>query len=125
MEEKLIARLADLGYSYDATSDAGLLLFCQESVENDIKNRINTKSIPDGLEQIYIDMVCGNFLRTKKSCGQLSSFDFEASVQSIKEGDTQVTFIDGLSPEQQFDALIIRMTTGHDEDIIRYRRIVW
>ena len=125
MNGKLVARLKDFGYEYNSETDAGLLQFCTDSVENKIKNRINQSVIPEELEEVEIDMICGNFLGVKKSCGQLDSYNFEQAVQSIKEGDTQVTFASGLSPEQQFDALINSMTNGHEEDFIRFRKLVW
>lgn len=126
MREKLIARLHDLGYEYNERTDAGLLEFSMDYAETKIKNRTNHTVIPEDLEVIEIDMVCGYFLSTKKSCGQLgSSYDFARAVQTVKEGDTQVSFGDGLSPEQQFDALMNSMIYGHEEDFIRFRRLVW
>lgn len=125
MEETLIARLDSLGYSYNSETDSWLLTFCRESVESRIKNRINDSSIPNQLQEIEVDMICGEFLMAKKSTNQLNGYDFERIVQSIREGDTQVTFQSGSTPEQQFDSLIGNMIHGHDEDLIRFRKLVW
>lgn len=125
MEEKLIERLKDLGYEYSADADASLLSFCKELADNRIKNRINHTVIPSELEQIEIDMICGEFLHLKKSTGQLTSYQLEQVVQSIKEGDTQVSFLGGSTPEQQFDSMVDSMMNGSNEDLIRFRRLVW
>ena len=125
MKEKLIARLLDLGYKYDSTKDESLLTFTTDAVENKIKNRINNTTIPTELSEVVIDMICGEFLKLKKATGQLTEYEFQQIVQSIKEGDTSVTFQSGASPEQQFDSLVNSMISGHEADIIRYRKLVW
>lgn len=125
MKVKLIARLSDLGYKYDPTKDEGLLTFTTDAVENKIKNRINDTTIPAELLEVEIDMICGEFLKLKKSTGQLPEYEFQQIVASIKEGDTTVTFQNGVSPEQQFDALVNSMSNGHEADIIRHRKLVW
>lgn len=125
MIDKLISRLADLGYAFDPTKDETLLEYCLDSVENKIKNRINDSTIPEGLEHVEIDMVCGEFLMMKKSMGQLDTYTFEQVANSIKEGDTQITFQSGATPEQVFDAYISRMINDHLEDFIRHRKMVW
>lgn len=125
MTEKLIKRLSDLGYTYDETKDEGLLTFTLGAVENQIKNRINASVIPAELLEVEIDMVCGEFLKLKKSTKQLTEFHFEQAIASIKEGDTTVTFLNGASPEQQFDMLLNLMINGHEADFIRHRKLVW
>ena len=83
MEDKVIERLKALGYSYDKDKDAVLIQILLESVGERIKNRINDTDIPEGLCYVYVDMVCGEFLKQKKSSGQLLGFDFEQAVDSI------------------------------------------
>jgi hypothetical protein len=125
MEEKLIKRLSSLGYTYESETDEWMLNFLTESVEKRILNTINDTVIPEGLTNIEIDMICGEFLKSKKATNQLTTFDFESAIQSIKEGDTSVTFQSGLSPEQQFYAYISSLANGNEEDFIRYRKLVW
>lgn len=126
MIEKLIARLKDLGYTYDPVLDEGLLNFCLESVEEKIKNRINDSIIPEGLYYVEIDMICGEFLKMKKSMGQLDTTSVEQVAESIKEGDTTITFRSSdASPEQRFEAYINHLIDDHQEDFIRYRKMVW
>lgn len=125
MEEKLITRLNTLGYEYHANTDEGLLTFCADSIENKIINRINTSTIPEELLEIEIDMICGEFLRVKKSMGQLTEYDFKQVVESIKEGDISVSLSKGTTPEQQFDLLLDSLINSHAEDFIRHRKLVW
>lgn len=125
MEEKLITRLSDLGYAYNPETDANLLEFTTDAVENRIKNRVNDTTVPAELQEIEMDMICGEFLKLKKSLGQLTEYNFQQIVESIKEGDTTITFQTGMSPEQKFDSLIDSMINGHKEDFVRYRKLVW
>lgn len=124
MKEMLINRLKSLGYTY-VTEDEWLLEFCTEKIENRIKREINDASIPKQLLEIEVDMICGEFLKAKKGTGQLTTYDFKQITQTVKAGDTQVTFFEGSSPEQQFDSLISTMINGHTADFIRFRKLVW
>lgn len=124
MEDKVIERLKALGYSYDKDKDAVLIQILLESVGERIKNCINDTDIPEGLCHAYVDMVCGEFLKQKKSSGQLLGFVFEQAVDSIKMGDVTVALQDGASAEQQFDQMVREML-NHDEDLLRYRKLVW
>ena len=124
MEKKVIERLQLMGYSYDKKVDGNLLKIFLCIIEDFIKNRINDTEIPSELENVYIDMVCGEFLKQKKAIGALNGFDFEQAIETIKLGDATVTQKSGLSPEQQFDAYIQRLL-NHDEDFVCYRKLVW
>lgn len=124
MEDKVIERLKALGYSYDKGNDTVLIQILLESVGAHIKNCINDTDIPEGLCHVYVDMVCGEFLKQKKSSGQLLGFDFEQAVDSIKMGDVTVALQDGASAEQQFDQMVREML-NHDDDLLRYRKLVW
>ena len=123
--EKIVNRLNDLGYEYKEDIDAFSLEFATEKVINHIKNKTNCSEIPEGLMNIAIDMVCAEFLKVKKGFGQLTTFDFELIAESIKLGDATVQFADGSTPEQKFDAAINYLLSNHEDDFIRYRKMVW
>lgn len=127
MEEKLISHLKDLGYTFDPVMDATLLEYCLDSVENKIKIKINSNEIPEALEHVEIDMTCGEFLMMKKSMGQLDPITTQSVIETIKEGDTSITYKnDGvMSPEKLFMDCINNMINGHDVEFIRYRKMVW
>ena len=124
MEDKVIERLDTLGYAYDKDKDGMLIGILIDSVGEHIKNRINDTVIPEGLDCVYVVLVCGQFLRQKKAAGQLNDIEQSKAVESIKMGDVTVALKEGSTPEQYFDILISRLLS-HDEDFIRYRKMVW
>jgi len=126
MLEDVTNRLASFGYAVTET-DSWMLGFIIQKVENHIKNQCNTSTIPEGLHEIAVDMVVGEFLLGKKSIGQLTGFDLDAAVKSIQEGDTNVTFALGegsKTPEGRLDALIGFLMHG-EADFASYRCIKW
>ena len=68
--EAVLKRLVSLGYNLK-TDDGWMICFALQKVENHIKNSCNTTSVPDGLFNVAVDMVCGEFIFTKKQTGKL------------------------------------------------------
>lgn len=122
--QSLILRLASLGYEYKP-EDQSMLEFAVQKAEHMILNRTNTDEIPEGLKEIEIDMICGEFLKLKKGMGQLTGYDFEQVAKVVKLGDTSVDFGSGDTAEQRFDKSVDYLINGHLEDIIRYRVMLW
>lgn len=131
MHEDVKSRLKSLGISVSSepnSSDEVMLSFCIIKVTNHINNQTNLSEIPQGLHEIAVDMVVGEFLYTKKSMGALSveTLDFEAIVKQIQEGDTNTVFAveANSTPEAQFNAFIYYLQ--HNEaDFGRYRVMLW
>lgn len=129
MLNDVIERLASFGYIV-AESDKWALNFIIEKVQNHIKNSCNICKIPDGLYQIAVDMVCGNFLYEKKATDpdSFTNFDLEMAVKQIQEGDTNITFAVGegsYTPEQRLDAFISYLITYGEKDFVSYRCMKW
>jgi len=134
MLEDVTARLASFGYIV-TEADAWVLGFIIQKVENHIKNDCGvydsvTKTIviPDGLHQIAVDMVVGEFLFSKKSTGQLTGFNLDAAIKQIQEGDTNITYAIGSgdsTPEQRLDALISYLLNYGKNELVSYRCIKW
>lgn len=122
--EEIRKRLAMLGYTYNAADEA-MIEFCTGKVEEHIKAVTACASIPDDLTHTAIDMVCGEFLRLKKSVGQLTGYTFEQVASNVKLGDTSVSFAADASPEAQFDACVNYLISGHESDLYAYRKLVW
>ena len=123
MEDDVKERLKSFGYVTN-TVDNWVLTYCIEKVEAHIKNSCNVAEVPDGLQQIAVDMACGEFLFGKKQSGQAVGIEFEAVVKQITEGDTTVTFDTSASAEAKYDALIAHLM--HSEvDFAAYRCIKW
>ena len=129
MYADIIKRLESLGYAFDPADD-WVLNFIVDKVTNTIKNECNVIEIPDGLHQIAVDMVCGEFLMMKKGSGQLDGFEVDldsAALKQIQEGDTSVSFaIEAVaSPEKRLDALIYYLMDYGKSQFITYRRLKW
>jgi len=123
MYEDVIARLQSLGYTV-VESDQYAIEFAIQKVTWTIRNECNVAEIPDGLHNIAVDMVCGEFLSMMKGSGRLSEFDVENAIKSIKEGDTQVTYAvsDMANP---LDWLINYLMNYGKSQFITYRRFAW
>lgn len=123
MYEDVVQRLQSLGYTVLDT-DQWLINFTIEKVTWTIKNECNVSSIPDGLHNIAVDMVCGEFLSAKKGSGQLTEYDVEEVIKSIKEGDTTITYAIG-DGAVTLDRLINYLINCGKSQFVTYRRFVW
>ena len=125
MKEDVIKRLDSLGYVVNS-SDEWVLGFVVDKVEKHINNSCNTTSIPDGLHNIAVDMVCGEFLFTKNQSGQLelSNLDLNGAVTSINAGDTSVSF-GGTSDEEKFTTLVDWLMHHGEGELVCYRQMQW
>lgn len=124
MIETITSRLQALGYEA-GDNDIFALQFVLTQVENHIKNFCNISEIPESLEQLVVDKVCGTFLSQKKASGQLTSGQIEGVVKKIQDGDTTVDFAGNTDAETIFSTYINNLTSGHDDCLIRYRKLVW
>lgn len=104
-----------------------MISFSVQKVENTIKNECNVTSIPDGLFNIAIDMICGEILSAKKQTGQLEDFNFETALKSVQAGDTTVTYAieSSMTPEQRLNNLISYLLNYGRGEFACYRKIKW
>lgn len=125
MKEDVIKKLESLGYIANS-SDEWALGFIIDKVETHIKNSCNTTAVPEGLHNVAVGMVCGEFLFTKKQSGQLelTNLDLEGAVQSISAGDTNVSFT-GASDDDKFTALLNMLMHPKEGDFVCYRTMQW
>lgn len=124
-KEKVSLRLKDFGYEYDETNDSVSLDFAISKTTWSILNATNCAEIPEGLTFVAMDMACAEFLKIKKSFGQLTTIVFENVAKSINMGDTSITFSEEASPEQKFDIVVDYLLTGHEDEFLAYRKLVW
>lgn len=124
--EDIKNRLASFGYTLLDT-DSFALEFVIDKVENKIKNECNITEIPDGLYQVEIDRICGEFLFAKKQSGQLTEYDFDFIEKQIQDGDTSVTYAveAGQTPEQRFDKLVRSLMDTGKGEFASFRRLRW
>lgn len=129
MLEKVKERLQSFGYVLK-DGDEVILTFSIQKVENTIKNDCNVLSIPDGLENIAIDMAIGEFLTAKKtfSPDDIAGLDLDYAVKQIQEGDTNTVFATGegsLTAEQRLNAFLNYLLTYGRDEFSCYRRLRW
>lgn len=129
MLERIKERLQSLGYTVKDSDDIAIN-FAMQKVENTIKNDCNISAIPDGLMNIAIDMVVGEFLMSKKTFApnDLLNFNLDSAVKQIQEGDTNISFAVGegsKTDEQRLDSFIDYLLNYGRDEFITYRRFRW
>ncbi len=131
MLEGVKQRLSSLGITIPgepSSTDEVILSFTIDKITNHIKNKTNLSEIPNGLHEIAIDMVVGEFLFMKKGMGQLNidTIDFSPFAKQVQDGDTNVTFAveANSSPEAKFEALV-NYLQHNDTDFVKYRVLTW
>ena len=122
--EKIKLRLKSLGYE-TVESDDFALDFVMNKVEQHIKHFCNIDVVPECLEYVFVDMVCGEFLQSKKSTGQLTALQIEPIVKRIQDGDTTVEFVANVDNEAIFNSFVNKLISGYEADLIAHRCIVW
>lgn len=124
--ETVLERLVSFGYN-SKEGDAWVICFSMQKIENYIKNYCNVASVPDGLFNIAVDMVCGDFLFTQKNTGnlELTDLDLDGAISSIKEGDTQVNFNGDESDSDKVDSLLNYFLNSGKGELVCYRKIRW
>lgn len=120
MLEDVIRRLEALGFKVEE-ADKWVLQFCCDKVENHIKNNCNLDAVPEGLQQVAVDLACGEYLSGRFNAGQL---DYEQAVQRLQLGDTDVTYATGNTPADLIKALINDLQS-RELDFAAYRRLTW
>lgn len=129
MLERIKERLRSIGYAVKDSDDIAIN-FAMQKVENTIKNDCNISAIPDGLMNIAIDMVVGEFLMSKKTFApnDLLNFNLDAAIKQIQEGDTNISFAIGegsKTDEQRLDGFIDYLLNYGRDEFITYRRFRW
>jgi hypothetical protein len=126
IKEDVIKTLKSVGYE---VVDADLFLLEQsiEKVKSYIKNKTNQNKVPEGLKYIWIDRSTGGFLNFKKSLNQLelNGLNFGRMAKEISEGDTKVVYEDTKTTGDKFEVYMTYLMTRGEDELLRYRRIVW
>lgn len=124
--EKVVERLVSFGYE-PTDADAWMIAFTMQKAQNHVLNEINHQKIPDGLIEVFVDMVCGEFLMVKHQTGTLNldSLDLDGMIQSVTEGDTTVSFSKEGSDEAKLNGLLNWLVQGKGCDLLCYRKMRW
>ena len=124
--ETILKRLVSFGIKLK-DEDAWAISFCIQKTENYIRNSCNTLNVPNGLFNVAVDRVCGEYLFMLKQTGKLAidGLEFGMITTSIKEGDTQVQFASGSSDDEKITNFINYLITRGEGELVCYRKIKW
>ncbi|MBR5584085.1 MAG: hypothetical protein IKW21_06115 [Lachnospiraceae bacterium] len=124
--EAVLKRLVSFGYELKE-EDAWTVSYSIQTVENRIRNSCNIYIIPDGLFNVAVDMVCGEFLLFKKQTGtlELANLALDGAITQIHEGDVTVAFASGMSDEEKFNQFVNYLLHNGEGDLVCYRRLNW
>lgn len=124
IKDKVKKRLESLKYKL-TTTDELILNYIMDKVEQDIKNKTNLSEVPSELHFVYIERVCGEFLKSMRSANVITDEQIDSVVASIKEGDTSISFDVNSSPQAIFDAYVNSLCNYGNDDFAKFRRFVW
>ena len=124
--EDVVERLVSFGY-IPTDTDTWVIAYSVKGTINHVRNEINCQTVPDGLTEVVVNMICGEVLNAKFLSGQLDmvSLDLDGMIQSVKEGDTQVNFSTEGSDEVKLKNLLSWLIQGKGCDLLCYRRMRW
>ncbi len=123
--ENVLKRLETFNYVL-LDSDIFLIAFSIQKVVSNIKNTCNINLLPEGLESIAIDRVCGEVLFSKKQTGQIdSTFLSEDLISSISIGGTSVSYAKAQSPDERLNSLISYLINKGEEEFVSFRKLTW
>ena len=126
LTESVVNRLVFFGYD-PVEEDGWVIAYSIKGTVNHVLNEINHQTVPEGLFEVVVDMVCGEVLNARFLSGQLNidSLDLDGVIQSVTEGDTTVSFNAQGSDESKFKNLLTWLIQGKGCDLLCYRKMRW
>lgn len=108
-------------------TDLFLLDNAIQTVKYYICNKTNQKKVPEGLKYVWINRSAAEFLDFKLKLNQLNilGLNFNRIAKEISEGKTKVVFDDTKSTGDKFEVYLANLLTYGEEEILRFRRLVW
>ena len=126
IKEDVKKYLKSLGYDV-VDSDLFLLDNSIQTVKYEIGNKTNQRKVPEGLKYVWINRSVAEFLNFKLKTNQLDipSLNFNRIAKEISEGKTKVVFDDSKTTGDKFEVFLLDMSTYGENEILKYRRLVW
>lgn len=113
VRKRAIEQLNVLGYPVATDgSDDKTLQFAIDSMDIYIRMFCHLDYIPAALETVYVDLVCGKFLKRKNGIADT------VDVTQIRLGDTSVSVTDPVME-------VVKLLMDHRAELIRWRRVAW
>ena len=124
IEHGVIDKLLKLGID---EPDNFILENSIEKVKLYIINKSNQKQVPENLKYIWIERVIGEYLVFMLRIGKLEidALDFGRIAKEISEGDTKVAYDNTKTSGDKFEVYTTYLQTYNEDEIKRYRRLVW
>lgn len=118
--------LKSLGYEI-VDSDLFLLENSIQTIKYSICNKTNQKEVPEGLKHFWINRSAAEFLNFKLKLNQLevNGLNFGRMAKEISEGDTKVVFDNTVTTGDKFEVFLTSLQTYGEDEILKYRRLVW
>lgn len=126
IKEDVKKYLKSLGYEV-VDGDLFLLDNSIQTVKYEIGNKTNQRKVPEGLKYVWINRSVAEFLNFKLKTNQLDipSLNFNRIAKEISEGKTKVVFDDSKTTGDNFEVFLLDMSTYGENEILKYRRLVW
>ena len=126
IKEDVKKYLKSLGYEV-VDGDLFLLDNSIQTVKYKIGNKTNQRKVPEGLKYVWINRSVAEFLNFKLKTNQLDipSLNFNRIAKEISEGKTKVVFDDSKTTGDKFEVFLLSMSTYGENEILKYRRLVW
>jgi len=122
--DSIIKRLIDLGCDIKEY-DFNIVIYFSSKIEQEILNETNQITLPIELSYVVVERVVGEVLKFNKQSKLFTEEEIEGIVSSLSMGDTSVSYDTNLSTEARFDSMVSELIHYGNEQIIRFRQIVW
>ena len=124
IEHEIISKLSKLGID---EIDNFILATSIEKTKLYIVNKSNQKQVPENLKYVWIERAIGEYLVFMLRIGKLEieGLDFGRIAKEISEGDTKVVYDNTKTTGDQFEVYTTYLQTYGEDEIKRYRRLVW
>ena len=124
IEHGVISKLLKLGIE---EPDKFILENSIEKIKLYIINKSNQKQVPENLKYVLIERVIGEYLVFMLRIGKLEidALDFGRIAKEISEGDTKVAYDNTKTTGDKFEVYTTYLQTYNEDEIKRYRRLVW
>jgi len=122
--DSIIKRLIDLGCDIKEY-DFNIVIYFSSKIEQEILNETNHITLPTELSYVVVERVVGEVLKFNKQSKLFTEEEIEGIVSSLSMGDTSVSYDTNLSTEARFDSMVSELIHYGNEQIIRFRQIVW
>ena len=124
IEHGVISKLLKLGIE---EPDNFILENSIEKIKLYIINKTNQKQVPENLKYVLIERAIGEYLVFMLRIGKLEidALDFGRIAKEISEGDTKVAYDNTKTTGDKFEVYTMYLQTYGEDEIKRYRRLVW